>query len=92
MSHWWPFLSATRDTFGMLFATVWLFHPYQTGFADQTRAHLPMNGQPVLQTIGTIATRNLRGLIRSRKSRTNLKFAVEISEKSWANTVFTDVS
>lgn len=82
MCHKWSLLSSTRDSFGALFATAQLFHLYQMGFADQTRAHLPTNGQPVLQTMSTAAAGNLRGLIRNRKSHSNLKFAVQISVKS----------
>lgn len=87
MCHQWSFLSATRDSFETLFAAVFLFHPYQIRFSDQTQAHLPTNGQPVLQTMSTAAAENLRGLIRNRKSHTNLKFAVQISAKSWANLI-----
>lgn len=60
-------------------------------FADQTQAHLPTNGQPVLQNTSTAAAAgHLRGLIRNSKFHTNLKFAVQISAKSWVNTDFSN--
>lgn len=92
MCHQWSLLSATRDSFATLFAIVQLFHLYQTVFADQTQAHLPTNGQPVLQNTSTAAAAagHLRGLIRNSKFHTNLKFAVQISAKPWVNTDFSN--